>query len=1124
MKRIILFFYFVFFTISSFGQENCNNGIDDDGDGKIDLNDADCICSNSTTSTLISNHDFEQMNFCPFNFAQFNAATNWFLPSSGTTDYINSCGFVPASAIDANIYPLPTSNGNGVAGLLVSQDYKEFIATCTNTTLIAGTTYQINFDIASSTSGRILSNDPNIGQVCNNGDLNAGIIDITLYGRSNCDTSTPTNTNNFPPGWQPLGTATYLPSKNWNQLSIIFTPTINVNSIMLGSPNNLPDTYVDEYDYRSCFPYFYFDNLILNNASNLGLRINSTGSFCENSLVLNADIDSTIGSGYSFQWYKNGVAIVGSTNSTLNVNYNTNNIGNYQVKIYNSNLCKISPFYNVSTIIDVPEYTINQSPCFPGRTTVTITTPADEYSFDSGVTWTTIPSKENLTAFSNPIKILIKKNGCISNVRFVILSYPPIETVSTLPEIIVVQPGCQTNGSITVTTPALEYSFDNGVTWTTNPILSNLPPNPNYDYKVKMKTFLGCISYARYVVMMPFRLPEPTVTKTNAGCGMGGSITITTPAYEYSINGGNSWSNNPTFSNLSPGSYQVMIRNELNCISNVHFTTIISNYIQSPQVTFTHPDCRVLGTITVLTQAAEYSFDGGFTWTSSNVATDLLPGYHNVVIKDFQNCISYPELVYLQSYVLAIDIDYTVVNSSCTNNGSINISTIAQEYSIDGGSTWSTSPLFTNLSSDNYFIRVRNGINCESNTEYVYLQDFVDINPNYQIINAGCNSYGSLTITTLANLYSFDGGNTWSSNNTISNLSGNNDYELVVKNNNCTSQVTSVNFNSDYLSSPLVTNFHAFLCDTNNNGTENLNLTDYNTFLTNNNPSYNFHYFTSIADAQNLNLNNQIQNFANYDLLSNSTSVFVAIVSSNNCYSIAEINFSFLSSPVVTTIPNEITLCQNSSVLVSADNNLDGYLWSTGETTNTIEIEQPGDYSVIVTNVYGDQTCSTTKNFTVNLSNVATITNIETQDWTEEENIITVYTNGLGNYEFSIDGINYQDNNVFSGLNSGEYTVFVRDINGCGITEDEIFLLMYPKFFTPNGDGYNDTWFIKFSYKEPKLKVNIFDRYGKLLKTLNNTESWDGKYNGNDLLSSDYWFVVTREDGKEYRGHFTLKR
>lgn len=294
--------------------------------------------------------------------------------------------------------------------------------------------------------------------------------------------------------------------------------------------------------------------------------------------------------------------------------------------------------------------------------------------------------------------------------------------------------------------------------------------------------------------------------------------------------------------------------------------------------------------------------------------------------------------------------------------------------------------------------------------------------------------------------------------------------------------------------------------------------------MINNYTNYNFYYFTSIIDAQNLNLNSQIQNYANFEIINNQTPVFVTIVSSDNCFSTAKINFSLLETPIFTTIPNEVILCQNSSVIINTNNNSYSYLWSNGSTSQSITISQPGNYSVTASFDYGNKICTTTKNFTVILSNVATITNIETQDWTDTENMIIVDTNGFGNYEFSIDGINYQDSNIFSGLNSGEYIVYVRDKNGCGITQENIFLLMYPKFFTPNGDGYNDTWSIKFSFYEPNLKINIFDRYGKLIKTLNNTNSWDGKYNGNELISSDYWFVITRENGKEYRGHFSLKR
>jgi gliding motility-associated-like protein len=390
--------------------------------------------------------------------------------------------------------------------------------------------------------------------------------------------------------------------------------------------------------------------------------------------------------------------------------------------------------------------------------------------------------------------------------------------------------------------------------------------------------------------------------------------------------------------------------------------------------------------------------------------------------------------------------------------------------------------------------------------------------------NAGCNTYGSITITTVADLYSFDNGITWSASNTISNLSGTNNYTLLVQNTNCISQPTTVDYNSNFLPNPSVSDYHAYVCDVANNDVELVNLTAYNTFLLNNSTNYNFYYFTSLTDAQNLNFGNQIQNFVSFEILTNQTPIFVLIVSPDNCSSIATINFSLQATPIITTIPDEVIVCQNSTIQLNTNNNSYSYLWSNGSTSQSITLSEPGNYSVTASFDYGNNICSTTKNFNVVLSNAATISSIEIQDWTDNENIIVIQTNGFGDYEFSINGIDFQDSNIFSGLSSGEYTVYVRDKNGCGITTDEVFLLMYPKFFTPNSDGFNDTWSIKFSYYEPNLKINIFDRYGKLIKTLDTTDSWDGTYNGNALHSSDYWFVVIRENGKEFRGHFSLKR
>ena len=182
-------------------------------------------------------------------------------------------------------------------------------------------------------------------------------------------------------------------------------------------------------------------------------------------------------------------------------------------------------------------------------------------------------------------------------------------------------------------------------------------------------------------------------------------------------------------------------------------------------------------------------------------------------------------------------------------------------------------------------------------------------------------------------------------------------------------------------------------------------------------------------------------------------------------------------------------------------------------------------YNIKVTNFYGAFYCETSQNINVVPSDVAVISGIDVQDFTYDQNVLTVVYNGIGDYEFSLNGIEYQDSPVFENLESGTYTVYVRDKNGCGVVSKETYILMYPIYFTPNGDGYNDYWNIDFSVLEDGLYVNIFDRYGKLIKVISGkSDGWDGKYNGVQMPSSDYWFVVKRKDKKEIKGHFTLKR
>ncbi len=146
-------------------------------------------------------------------------------------------------------------------------------------------------------------------------------------------------------------------------------------------------------------------------------------------------------------------------------------------------------------------------------------------------------------------------------------------------------------------------------------------------------------------------------------------------------------------------------------------------------------------------------------------------------------------------------------------------------------------------------------------------------------------------------------------------------------------------------------------------------------------------------------------------------------------------------------------------------------------------------------------------------------------DFSGNGNSITLIPPSAGNFEFSLDGANYQVSPIFSNLAMGNYTAYIRDLNNCEYFTYSINILDYPRFFTPNGDGLNDVWEIKNLDLFPKATITIYDRYGKLIKELNEINpSWNGTYIGNELPATDYWFNLNFGDGKIIKGHFSLKR
>ena len=139
---------------------------------------------------------------------------------------------------------------------------------------------------------------------------------------------------------------------------------------------------------------------------------------------------------------------------------------------------------------------------------------------------------------------------------------------------------------------------------------------------------------------------------------------------------------------------------------------------------------------------------------------------------------------------------------------------------------------------------------------------------------------------------------------------------------------------------------------------------------------------------------------------------------------------------------------------------------------------------------------------------------------------------GEPGYEYSMNSMDdFGSDNVFHIRKTGDYTFYVKDQRGC-VEEITMFIefldIEIPDFFTPEGDGINDTWYPINIEPYPNITVQIFDRYQRLIGSYKGLQhSWDGNYKGKPLPSGDYWYFIRlneNADNREYKGNFSLVR
>ncbi|MFP9115637.1 T9SS type B sorting domain-containing protein [Flavobacterium sp. RHBU_3] len=336
---------------------------------------------------------------------------------------------------------------------------------------------------------------------------------------------------------------------------------------------------------------------------------------------------------------------------------------------------------------------------------------------------------------------------------------------------------------------------------------------------------------------------------------------------------------------------------------------------------------------------------------------------------------------------------------------------------------------------------------------------------------------------------------------------------------------------------------------------------------------YSVHYYTDEAAAWAGDTASAyyIANPSAYTNASNPQTVYAVVTNLNTfspCRDVTSfsINVELLAEPVIVSPDGSHTICvdyntgaiiSNSLVLTATDANIDpsnyNFTWyrdgidvTVNPSENTFVATVPGQYTVVATS--NGQGCVSNASAVFEVIQSGPASPMASGGYVVsnafgDEQTVTVLVQGYGEYQYCIVPQGeaplgpWQNSNVFTNVTAGYFDIYVRDVltpNPCEMLQiSNVSVIDYPRFFTPNGDGFNDYWNISgLENIDPTARIFIFDRYGKLIKQISATgasesEGWDGTYNGQALPADDYWFRVEFTEGntqRVFKAHFALKR
>ena len=730
---------------------------------------------------------------------------------------------------------------------------------------------------------------------------------------------------------------------------------------------------------------------------------------------------------------------------------------------------------------------------------------------------------------------------------------------------------CDNNkGAITATAiggwpGTYQYALSGAATvpYSNNNVFLNLSAG---NYTIKAKDSAGCEVSATITLVIPTPISASlvanvvslacfedttgsvTVTNTSGGQGSGYIYTLNNLSLTPPTKSGPVTTN--VFSGLTAGSYSVTIIDGYNCSITTLPVIIAEPAKVKADLSFASLQTCKLRARLILTASGgtppfTYSADGvTFTTTTFNpsITFDVPVGTYSYFIKDANGCVSKESKDAINAAIPVLNVNVVAssptVNCFGDNTGSIianaqgglgNYSYILTNSITGVSSPAQSSGNFNNLVAGSYQIKVTS-VDCNAFGNIVITQ------PNSPLVftpsqtNVTCNGAGNGKITIIASggtgLVTFaisPNLNQFFTTNTFNNLLPG-DYNMIIQDaNGCFLPYKFTISEPANLSSALQGILTQELCVGDNSASFVINVAGGTLPYSYSVDNQNGPFTTGTSTQTQFTITGQgggthfvyVRDF-------NGCITQKITVALDQAVSIGAVATPNLYCPDASVF-NDVTITVNQLVVGQVQYSLDGGAY---QASNIFTNLTPGSHFVNVKHTNG---CTTPKiNFVITV--VAPLTLNLVQGGLNQ--IVAIASGGNGGFQYTLNGVSYGTTNTFIIDVTATYSVTVTDAKGCAQTKTipMVFVdIFIPNVFTPNGDGINDGWTPQNTINYKNLVYYIFDRYGRKIVTRKEGEFWDGTYNGMELPSGDYWYVV-KVDGeasganREFVGNVTLYR